>query len=171
MPILEVSLGSNLLMPLPQGWREFAIPSQGSALYTVREFRPADSFDDSVSLCFYNRGLALGDYDMDALKKALGQPEHQLSTTEIQELAEIFGDAGGAETFSIKDARSQTIGGRMAIVLEGSFYASKTAMFRIFLSASPDGRFVDEIFFSAPGQHYAKNIDAVKACIFALKSK
>jgi len=111
MPILEVSLGSSLSMPLPEGWREFAVPSQGAALYSVREFRPAESLDDTVSLCFYNRGLALADYDEEALKKAILQPEHQLSPGETRDLSEILGDAGNAETFSIKDARLQTISG------------------------------------------------------------
>ncbi|MDR3615554.1 MAG: hypothetical protein P4L53_18485 [Candidatus Obscuribacterales bacterium] len=171
MAILEVSLGSNLLMPLPQGWREFPVPSQGAALYIVREFRPADSLDDTVSLCFFNRGLALADYEAQAFQKVLVQPEHQLSQTEIQELSEIFGDAGNAETFSITDARSQTIAGRMALIVEGRFYSSKTAMFRIYMSAGADGRFVDEIFFSAPPKDYEKNIEAVKASVFSLKNK
>jgi hypothetical protein len=168
MPISEVSLGSNLSMPLPQGWREFSVPSQGAARYTVREFRPADSVDDSVSMCFFNRGLALGDDEAQALQKALVQPEHQLKPGEIEHLSEILGDAANLETFSITDARSQKIDARMALIIEGRFYESKTAMFRVYLSASPDGRFVDEIFFSAPPDEYDKNIAAVKACIFAL---
>ena len=169
MPIVEIKIGSNLTMPLPQGWREFPAPDQGAALYTVREFRPENSSDDSTSISYYNRGLALSDYDAQAFSSALRKPEHELSADEIRNLSEILADAANEDTFSTKTVTLKNLNGRMAIVLEGQFYESKTKMCRVYLSKGAEALFVDEVFFSAPSADYDRCIDEVKDCILALK--
>ncbi len=155
-------------MPLPEGWREFPVPDQGYALYSVREFRAADAKDDAVTLCLYNRGLALNDLTAESFTKVLAQKNHHLTPGELDQLELLLRDAGDPEVFSLLDGRTEEINGRKVLVIEGRYIKSGTRMLRFYFDVNEDGQFVEEVFFSAPPDEYDKSVKAVKACFHAV---
>ena len=156
---------------LPDGWREFEVPDQGFTQATVREFRPAESVNDAVSMCVYNRGLAMDDGSASCFRSLITAPSHHLTPAEIGQQEELLKEAADSDRFSMLDARTEEINGRKALVIEGRWIKSQTDMIRIYLDIRGDGRFVQELFFSAPRADYESHIRQMRACFKSIKWK
>jgi hypothetical protein len=171
MLIIEVNYGSIKSISLPEGWREFEVPDEGFAMYTLREFRPAESEDDDVSLCLFNKGLLRNEETGNDFKTILAAKSHHLTARELKLLSDVLNEAADAERFSVLDARTEIINGRSALVIEGRWVNSQTKMIRAYFDVNGDGRCVDEFFFSAPPDQYESLIRDVRKSLSCLEWK
>ncbi|HEY9681116.1 MAG TPA: hypothetical protein V6C86_06005 [Oculatellaceae cyanobacterium] len=168
---LVVDHDSIKSISLPDGWREFEVPQQGFELSTLREFRPADSINDDVSLSLYNRGLALDDETAQDFFSLLTAPPHVLTSDELDQVHLVLNDANDPERFSFAEAKTEFLNGRPAMIVEGRWLRSQTDMLRIYIDIKGDGRFVQEVSFSAPIADYKRWISDVRACLQTLSWK
>ena len=98
-------------------------------------------------------------------KNLLAEPDHHLTQAETERLEELLGDAADPERFSVLDARTEILNGRRALIVEGRWINSQTDMIRVYLDIRGDGRFAQEVIFSAPIKEYESHIQAVRACL------
>ena len=161
-------------LPLPDGWREVPVPDQGFALATIREFRPANAVNDNVSLCLFNRGLAIDLSDEDAAEsfaRLLTESPHDLAPTEIDACEAILGESADPERFSIAIAKTELLNGRIVLIVEGSWITSQTDMLRVYADIQGDGRFVQEISFTAPSAAFQLLRAEIVECFKAISWK
>ncbi len=149
-------------MTLPKGWVGGAPYkfSGGIGTRSFREVHPADA--PNAMLCFYYRGLPISADGGKAFHDLLQKPPHALTEDELKSLSEVLRDKARPEDFKVSSVRTQDWNGRRVLVVEGRYPGIQEDTTEIFVDASGDGRAVQEIYYQAPTDVYAKYATAAK---------
>lgn len=142
-------------MLIPNGWVEEKMPAGMGGIGTrnLREFHPPE--DPTAKLAIFYRGLPVDDASAANLQSVLKQPEHTLSTQEIQGLKNVLRERSDPEVVSLNSAKTETINGQRVLVIEGQYKQTGSNIKEIFVSNDKSGA-VQEIYFQAPANSYGK---------------
>ena len=160
-----VSLGQIDQIDIPPGWQEGTAqkPTGGSSLF--REFHPADN--PEVRLCFYYRGRRISEEAGQAFHSMLEQPPHVLKPEELQPLREVLREKLNSKDFNLLFAKTEEMNGKRVLVVEGAYNNSQLKTRELFVDSDGTGTAVQEIYYQAPRNDYAR---FQPAALSALKS-
>jgi len=159
-------------MVFPVGWvagEPAENPGIGSRWF--REVYREDSPDTSI--CFFYRGLPVADGPAAAFRGVLDRPPHPLSDDELQSLSRILEHKTPfkSELFELTSARTEDWNGKNVMIVEGQYKESDDRIFEIYVDADGTGRFVQEIFYQAPGDQFSKFADEAQSALLSVKWK
>ncbi len=157
--------GQIMEMALPHGWVEGA-PYQfrgGVGTRSFREVHPIDA--PQAMLSFYYRGLPVSQEWGDVFHAMLAKPPHTLTEKEIQSLGDTLRDKINPDDFLTYYAKTEDYNGKVVLCIEGRYKEVQEDVFEIFVDASGDGRSIQEIYFQAPKDSFAKHAKAAKESI------
>lgn len=157
--------GQIMEMALPYGWVEGA-PYQfrgGIGTRSFREVHPIDA--PQAMLTFFYRGLPVSQECGDVFRAMLANPPHTLTEKEIRSLGDALRDKINPDDFLIYYAKTEDYNGKVVLCIEGRYKEVQEDVFEIFVDASGDGRAIQEIYFQAPKDSFAKYAKAAKESI------
>ncbi len=154
--------GQIFEMALPSDWVEGEpyLFKGGIGTRSFREVHPIDA--PQAMLSFYYRGLPMSEQAGKTFHQLLASWPRTLSVKEIESVGDVLRDKRNAEDFAIYYAQTEDWNGKMVLCVEGRYKEVQEDVFEIFVDASGDGRVVQEIYFQAPKDSFAKFAKAAK---------
>lgn len=165
--MLIANHGQIARLTIPPGWIERPSSGGGIQAQSLREFVPEKNPD--VQLGLFYRGAPISEEAAKALRKVLGRIPHKLSGEEYDSLTEVLGNAAYPGAFDMRMAATQDLNGRKVIAVKGSWTAGNRDSYTLFVDADGSGRFVQQIFYSAPQDKYHLYIEAVYEAFHSLE--
>lgn len=148
------NLGQIQKMQMPAGWEAGPDYSHRDHSYTYHEFHPQGQKD--CQLGFYYRGRRTSEVAGRNFNQILDAPAHELTPAEYSSLGEVLRDKAKAEDFTVKSARTEDINGKRVLVVEGRYNVNQNDSFHVFVDSDNSGTAVQEVFFQAPKDKFAK---------------
>ncbi len=149
-------------LELPAEWIELP-PEKHTGKDFVREFRAAAN--ENVKLAFYYRGHRIAPGGADDFKHVLAQENHELSAEEFLSVDLVVRNASDADYFTLSHCRTEDLGGKRVLIVEGVWKTSVLADFGIFIDSDLTGSAVQEIHFLAPEKEYMNYIDQIEQIV------
>lgn len=165
---IVVSKGRINSMVLPAGWAPGVVDKKGSA-DLFEEFHHPDT--PSAVLAFYYRGRRLPNEVGRSFVEILERDPHVLSLKEIDSIKRVLRDKQDPADFSMMTARTEAIGGKKVLLVEGRYKESQQDTLEIFIDSDGTGTAVQEVFFQAPKDEYRKQMQAIRKSFATIEWK
>lgn len=157
-----LSRGAIREMRLPSGWvRGERKEREEERMYSYESFHPRGRPD--VMLWFYYRGHRVSDAAAAAFRQMLTGPAQVLSPDEIRSVAEVIRDKSDPDDFRIVMAKTEEIGGRRILSLEGRYVDAQEDAYTLYADSGGSGEVVQEIHYRAPKADYLGHLVEAKA--------
>ena len=154
-PSAEVKdLGQVEKMTMPSGWEAGPDYSKRQHAASYQEFHPPGQ--PECQLGFYYRGRRTSETAGELFKDVLAKPAHELSGAEYASLQEVVRDKAKAEDFTVKTAHTEEINGKKVLVVEGRYNGNQNDAKHMFIDSDGTGTAVQEVFFQASKEKFAK---------------
>ncbi len=154
---------------LPVEWVEVEVARKANALWTMREFRPAQTSDVRISI--FHRGGPVSDSSAKSFREVLNQPLHSLSYDEFWSVQQVLRDAALPDQFELLLAETIEVNGLTVLSVHGSWPKLKVDSYGIFIDADGLATQVQEIYFFAPRNQYDAYWSDVQNAIRSIKWK
>ncbi len=152
---------------LPEGWKAVAQADnvQGNSVYN--DYRPTS--DSSVRISFFYRGRVTSRTAGARFHALLQEPNHILSSKEIESLKETLRDKGN-NGFSVLSARTDDLNGKRVLIVEGRYDEIQQDNRSIYIDADgTTGRVVQEIYYQAPRDSYLRYLKQAKESMNSIR--
>lgn len=168
VPSLEASnIGQIRKMTIPPAWEKGPDYNNREHAGSYKEFHPYGKTD--CQLGFYYRGRRTSETAGQNFKEVLEQESHELTPTEYSSLEETLRDKARAEDFTVKNARTEEINGKRVLIVEGRYNKNQNDSTHMFIDTDGTGTAVQEVFFQAPKEQYAKYAGAAKTAMESIR--
>ncbi len=155
-------LGEIAKFSLPAGWTAASAEnSQWAQAGYSRDFSPSDA--PQAVLSIFHRGCSVPQKSFHDFTQILEEPAHKLNSEELDSIAQVLSKLADDEAFEIYNAEINVINGRKILAVDGSWKLSALLFHGIFIKS--DNQEVQEIFFEAAPQDFAKHINEVRQSI------
>jgi len=145
---------------LPPTWREENVkPRSSFDIVTLRKFCPPESSD--VQLCFYYRGMPMGEPAAGKFQLVLSGEPRLLAGVDIRTAEGALGSLANPEEFEIASAETQNLNGRRVMRLTGRWLQIQYDTIHILLDADGSGTQVQEIYYAAPSNFYDRYLPEI----------
>lgn len=162
------NLGAVDKMSLPAGWtpgeEKTGIAGQGSS----RQFLAPGAKD--VELTVFERGRRYSS-NAAAFRDLLDKPAHVLSPKELESISTILGNYSDPRAFTMNACRTEDIGGKRVLVLEGSWNAVGHDSYSVLANPDGNGETVQEIYYKAPAADYKAHVNEAMQAIRSIRWK
>ena len=155
----------NLRIVLSDDWIEHKCIEDGSTK-RVTEFR---SQIDDAFFGMTLRGIAPAPGCAAAMRAEFAKPPHQLWPGDVDAVRGCLGELGNRDMFEIAGARSSSIGGRDALVVEGRWHVGAYDAYNVFVPVTSECTQLQELYFVAPGDVFQRHIAAIKSAIATVR--
>jgi hypothetical protein len=146
---------------LPAKWREEEVnPRSSMDIVTLRKFCPPESSD--VQLCFYYRGMPMGEPASEKFQSVLSGQARQLEIEDIRTAEGALGSLSNPEEFVIASARTEELNGKRVMRLEGNWRQIQYDTIHILLDADGTGAEVQEIYYAAPSTLFNRYVQEIE---------
>lgn len=163
---LVISKGKIASMVLPPGWVAGIVDKKGAA-DLFEEFHHPDT--PSAVLAFYYRGRRLPGKTGQSFRSILENDQHVLSLKEIESIAPVLRDKQDPADFSMLTARTEVIGGKRVLLVEGRYKESQQDALEIFIDSDGTGTAVQEVFFQASRDDYKKYVHSIRKALASIE--
>jgi hypothetical protein len=150
---------------LPAGWIEGDPSESGARL--LRPFNLPGNVD--VEICLYYRGGPMSDNSAELFANLLKEPAHTLSQHEYDLIWEVLEHASDPRAFQMEKAETIDLNGKRVLAVLGFWPASGLKSYMLMLDADGTGRFVQEIYYSAPADLYATYLSMAQASLQSIE--
>jgi len=158
-------------MSLPGAWVETGPYSFAGGIGT-RSFRGIHPPEHPKAILgFYYRGLPVSEEAGDHFHTILAEPPHVLGAAELESLSEVLRDKAWIVDFAKSSARTENINGKQILVVEGRYLGIQEDSCHFFVDALGDGRVVQEIYYQAPKDIYARYLKEAQDSLKSIKWK
>jgi len=157
------------LMVLPPSWVEGKRRDNVVVNSSLRQFHPPNSPGTAISL-FY-RGRPVTAKTAQKFLETLKKPAHELTGDEIKDLSVILRNKSAPGDFEVRRASTNDLNGRRVLWVEGRYREIQEDTCAIYLDTDGSGRCVQEIFFQAPPDQYARHVREVMAAFRSIRWK
>lgn len=103
-----------------------------------------------VQLTFHYRDRSLDADSQRSFAKLLSKPAHELTLQEREEIEMVLRYVSEPEYFGFSNIRTETLNGKMVLLIEGIWKKSRLSTYGIFVSTDANASAVEEIHFVAP---------------------
>jgi hypothetical protein len=161
--------GQIAQLQIPPDWVESTpdAPLGSSGGRGDREFHPPGRTD--VTLCLYYRGAPIDPSSAEEFSAVLSKTAHVLSDEEIDTLFDVLGNAANPNAFDMRYARTIDLRGKTVLAVEGVWTELKIEGLHFYVDADGSGRFVQEIYFTAPRADFDGYGESVKAALASVE--
>jgi hypothetical protein len=104
-----------------------------------------------------------------AMRAEFAKPPHQLWPGDVDAVRGCLGELGNQSMFEIAGARTSSVGGRDALVVEGRWHIGAYDAYNIFVPVTSECTRLQEIYFVAPGDVFQRHIAAIKSAIATVR--
>ncbi|MFA7339942.1 MAG: hypothetical protein WC028_24405 [Candidatus Obscuribacterales bacterium] len=173
--------GSIRRLEMPKHWQQ-AMPDMsndkamiGAPMMT--EYNP--SGDPATKMCYWNRAFGGAKESPDtaiAFNRVLSREPHQLNQQELTSLEHIIGNGVYANTdaFEILHAETRKIHGRTVLAVESAYKDNQSQpqgrhSYGVFINSDGTGRYIEQVYFTAPQEAYRANLKEAVDCINSIK--
>lgn len=141
-------------LSMPDGWTRSKEMDNvvGNSLY--REYSAPGQRDVKLS-CFY-RGLPLDAAPATSMQRVLSVMPHSLSPQELKAIAPVLRGKENPDDFRLDSAKTEDIGGRRVLVIEGLYKADQKQMKSILAAGGENRDAIHEIEYQAPEKDFAR---------------
>lgn len=162
----QFSRGQIKAIELPKGWVKGKEKERTESSQTSYEvFHPPDRPD--VMLWFFYRGTKIVAEAQAQFGLLLEKPAHLLSPGELANVSEIIRDKSDGNHFRILAARTESIGGKMVLTVEGRYLDSGEDAYSIYIDAG--NKVIEEVHFRSPKADYLRYLKDAKAAVQSIK--
>ncbi|MBP9093501.1 hypothetical protein KBI23_20950 [bacterium] len=173
--------GSIKRLEMPKNWQQ-AMPniSDSKAMIgapMMTEYNP--SGDLATKMCYWNRAFGGAKENPEtaaAFNRVLSREPHQLNQQELKSLQHLIGNGVYANTdaFEILHAETRKIHGRTVLAVESVYKDNQSQpqgrrSYGVFINSDGSGRYVEQVYFTAPEQAYKTNLKEAVDCINSIK--
>ena len=173
--------GSIKRLEMPKHWQQ-AMPdlSNNKAMIgapMMTEYNPIG--DQTTKMCYWNRAFGGAKEDPEtatAFKRVLSREPHQLNREELKSLHHLIGNGVYANTdaFEVLHAETRKIHGRTVLAVESAYQDNQSQplgrrSYGVFINSDGSGRYVEQVYFTAPEQAYKTNLKEAVDCINSIK--
>lgn len=155
----------NLRISLSDDWIEHKRIEDGPAVRLV-EFR-CKSEDAFLGITL--RGFEPAPNAAAGMRAEFAKPPHQLWPGDVDTVRGCLGEIGSPNMFEIAGARTSSIGGRDALVVEGRWHVAAYDAYNIFVPVTSECSRLQEIYFVAPGDVFQRHIAVIKSAIATVR--
>lgn len=165
---LMLSLESTGTMPNPNQRRETVSFGQVDSVMLrddwekgITEATPAPFSEyhstkfPETKLCFFYRGHRMSESGSNNFTQTLSQADHALSKSEIQSLQEVLGTKADKESYTMLDARTQSLNGKRVLIVRGAYLENHYENETVYVDSDGSGSAVQEIYWQSPRSDYA----------------
>lgn len=156
-------------MTLPHGWEASRSQDGVVGSSTYKDFCPPDNKE--VKMAFFFRGRPVSEYAATTFHTLLAKAPHILTPSEIKSVGEILRDRQDPADFSMLSAHTESLNGKMALVVEGRYKQIQQDTYAVMIDADGTGKFVQEIYFQAPKDEYARRLKDARQSIKSIHWK